>query len=134
MVPTATILYAGLTGLIALVLALNVSRVRSAVRVAVGDGGNMRLLQAIRAHGALIEYVPLCLIMIGLIELARGPRWLVHGLGILLVVARLLHAQGLLSANPGEALGRKTGAGLQYLVLLVAAIACTYYGVIWRAI
>jgi hypothetical protein len=134
MVPTATILYAGLTGLIALVLAVNVSRVRNEVQVAVGDGGNAKLLRAIRAHGSLVEYVPLCLIMIGLIELAHGPRWLVHALGILLVLARLLHAQGLLSDNPGEALGRKTGAGLQYLVLLVAAVACTYYGVIWRAV
>jgi uncharacterized membrane protein YecN with MAPEG domain len=134
MVPTATILYAGLLGLIALALAVNVSRVRNEVRIVVGDGGNTKLLQAIRAHGALVEYVPLCLIMIGLLEFAHAPRWLVHGLGILLVIARILHAQGLLSDNPGDALGRKTGAGLQYLILLVAAVACTYYGVIWRAI
>jgi uncharacterized membrane protein YecN with MAPEG domain len=131
MVPTATILYAGLSGLIALVLAVNVSRVRSEVRVAVGDGGNMRLLRAIRAHGALIEYVPLCLIMIGLLEFARAPRLLLHILGIALVLARLLHAQGLLTADPGPSFGRKAGAGLQYLVLLIAAIACTYYGLIW---
>jgi uncharacterized membrane protein YecN with MAPEG domain len=134
MVPTATILYAGLLGLIALALAVNVSRVRAETRVAVGDGGNMKLLQAIRAHGALVEYVPLCLILIGLMEFAHAPRWLLHALGIALMLARLLHAQGLLSANPGDAFGRKAGAGLQYLVLLVAAVACTYYGVIWHAI
>ena len=134
MVPTATILYAGLLGLIAFALAVNVSRVRAATKIVIGDGGNMKLLQAIRAHGALIEYVPLCLIMIGLLEFAHAPRWLVHGLGILLVLARLLHAQGLLSANPGPSFGRGSGAGLQYLVLLVGAVACTYYGVIWLAV
>ena len=134
MVPTATILYTGLLGLLAFVLAVNVSRVRNEAGIAVGDGGNMKLLQAIRAHGALIEYVPLCLIMILLIELAHGPRVLVHGLGIALLLARLLNAQGIVSANPGKAPGRMMGAGLQYLVLLVGAVACTYYGVIWRAV
>ena len=132
MIPTATILYAGLLGLIAFALAVNVSRTRANVGIVMGDGGNAKLLQAIRAHASLSEYVPLCLLMLGLIEMAHGPRWLLHGLGLALVLARLLHAQGLLSSDPGNALGRKSGAGLQYLVLLVAAAACTYYGVIWR--
>jgi uncharacterized membrane protein YecN with MAPEG domain len=133
MVPTATILYAGLLGLIAFALAVNVSRTRASVGIVVGDGGNAKLVQAIRAHASLIEYVPLCLILLGLLEMAHAPRGLLHGLGIALILARLLHAQGLLSSDPGNAFGRKSGAGLQYLVLLVGAAACTYYGAIWLA-
>jgi uncharacterized membrane protein YecN with MAPEG domain len=131
MIPTATILYAGLLGLIMLALAINVSRVRTALGIQLGDGGNPRMLQAIRMHASFCEYVPLCLILILLIELARGPRPLVHALGIVLVVARLLHAWGI-SQSPGRSFGRAAGAGLTYLVLAVAAFACTYYGVVWQ--
>ena len=126
-----TILYAGLLGLIGLVLAINVSRTRAATHVDLGDGGNPRMLQAIRMHANFIEYVPLCLILIGLIEMAHGPRWAVHSLGIVLVVARILHAQGIHSA-PGRSFGRAAGAGLTYLILFLAAALCTYYGIVWR--
>jgi hypothetical protein len=126
-----TILYAGLLGLIGLALAINASRTRAATHVELGDGGNPTMLQAMRMHGSFCEYVPLCLILIGLIEMAHGPRWLVHALGIVLVVARILHAQGIHSA-PGRSFGRASGSGLTYLVLLVAAVVCTYYGVVWR--
>jgi uncharacterized membrane protein YecN with MAPEG domain len=126
-----TVLYAGLLGLIMLALAINVSRTREATHVSLGDGGNPKMLQAIRMHASFCEYVPLCLILIGLIEMAHGPRWLVHTLGIALVVARLLHAQGIHSA-PGRSFGRAAGASLTYLVLAVAACVCTYYGIVWR--
>jgi len=131
-----TILYAGLLGLIALALAFNVSRARAAANIPLGDGGNATLLRAIRMHASFCEFVPLCLILIGLIEMAHGPRWLVHTLGIVLVVARILHAQGIHSSGIGSSAGRafgwKAGAGLTYLVLLVSAVVATYYGVVWR--
>lgn len=132
MVPTATILYAGLLGLIAVFLSNRVSRTRHATKIDLGDGGDERMLRAIRTFANFAEYVPLILILILLLELARAPRVLVHGLGIALVVARLLHPWGMSRAS--RRVWRFAGAGLNYLVLLVAAIACTYYGVIWRAI
>jgi uncharacterized membrane protein YecN with MAPEG domain len=130
---TATVFYAGLLGLLALALAIRVSRTRAATKIPLGDGGNETMQRAIRAHANFIEFVPLCLILIGLLEMAHAPRWLVHGLGIALVIARLLHAWGMSQAS-GPSLGRNAGAGLQYLVLLVAAAVCTYYGAIWRAL
>ncbi len=131
-----TILYAGLLGLICLALAFNVSRVRGAANIPLGDGGNPAVLRAVRMHASFCEYVPLCLILIGLIEMAHGPRWLVHGLGIVLVVARILHAQGIhasaIDSSTGRSIGWKAGAGLTFLVLLVSAVVATYYGVVWR--
>jgi len=126
-----TILYAGLLGLIAFFLAFKASRTRAATHVDLGDGGNETMLRAMRAHANFVEFVPLCLILIGLMEMAHAPRWLVHTLGIVLVIARILHAQGMYSTS-GRSFGRVSGASLQYLVLLAAAVACTYYGVIWR--
>ena len=41
------------------------------------------------------EYVPLILLMMGLLELSHYPAYLLHGLGIVLVAGRLLHGYAL---------------------------------------
>jgi len=126
-----TVLYAGLLALFGLFLAVMVTRARVTNQVYFGDGGKDPMMRAIRAHANFCEYVPLALIVIGLTEMAGGPRWLVHALGIALVLARILHAQGLFS-SPGQSFGRATGASLTWIVLLVAGVVCTYYGIVWR--
>ncbi len=128
----ATAIYAGLLALIAVALGLNVSRVRLREGVDLGDGGRMPLLQATRAFANFAEYVPLALLVIALVEWAQAPRWLVHALGIALVVGRLAHAAGLLSA-PGRSTGRALGIGLTWLVLVVAGALALYYGLIRQA-
>jgi uncharacterized membrane protein YecN with MAPEG domain len=126
-----TVLYAGLLALLGLFLAIMVTRARAASRVDLGDGGKEPLMRAIRVHANFCEYVPLALIVIGLTEMAGGPRWLVHALGVALVLGRVLHAQGLYSSS-GRSLGRGAGTSLTWLVLLVAGAVCTYYGIVWR--
>ena len=126
-----TVLYAGILGLFGLFLAVMASRARAAAGVGLGDGGNESLRRAIRAHGNFAEYVPLCLIVIGLSEMAHAPRWLVHTMGIALVVGRVAHAQGLY-ASSGRSFGRAVGMGLTWLVLAAASVTCLYYGIVWR--
>lgn len=90
-----TYVTAGVLGLLVVVLGLRVSALRRADGVSVGDGGSARLVARIRAHGNAVETVPLALILLGLVEQAIGPGWLVGGLAILLIVARLLHPIGM---------------------------------------
>jgi uncharacterized membrane protein YecN with MAPEG domain len=119
--------YAGLNGLLALVLAINVVRLRAQTRTDLGHGGHRVLEQAQRAHGNLIEYVPIILLLLLLLAMTGlAAAWL-HALGIALTAARLLHAWGLLG-SPGASAGRLAGATLTFLTMLAAAILAIIQG------
>jgi hypothetical protein len=117
--------YAGLNALLALVLLVTRQRVRS--RTVMGAGGNPVLERAIRAHGNLVEYAPLVLLMLLLLALSGlGALWL-HVLGIAFTTGRLLHAWGL-STTSGENVGRGAGIFLTWLTMLVAVVLCLVRG------
>jgi len=119
--PYVTAFYAALIGLLAAVLTIRVIIGRTKYVVAAGDGGNPKLAQAIRAHANLAEQAPLVLLVIGFAEASGMPKLVVHGLGIVLVVARLLSAIGL-SGSLADTLPRRAGAGLTVLTLVVASV------------
>jgi len=121
--------YAGVLGLIAVGLSVVVVRRRVANKVSFGSGGNPDLERAIRAHGNFTEYVPLILLLLLLLAAGGTSAYLLHGLGIALVLARLAHAQGLLG-SPGESRGRTIGVALTWTVLVVASIRAIILGVI----
>lgn len=90
-----TLIYAGLLGLLFLLLSFWVVKRRAQFRVMIGEGEAPEMLAAIRAHGNFAEYVPLTLLLMALCELAGvGSLWLHLG-GVLLVVGRILHAIGI---------------------------------------
>jgi uncharacterized protein len=119
-----TILYAGLNGLILLVLAWLAARARRE--------GNAAIDGVTRAHAGAAEIVPIVLILMGLLEAYRVSAFLLHGLGIALVVSRLLHAWGMLQ-GPGQWLGRDLGNTLAWLVLVVASVSAILIGLGFRA-
>ena len=114
----------GLLGLMYVALTLNVARLRGAKRVNLGDGGDPTLLKAIRTHGNFIEFVPLCLFLIYLLSIYYGYRT-VAGLSGLLVIARVLHAAGLLGYL---GVGRVAGAVLTTLILAISSILLALIG------
>jgi uncharacterized membrane protein YecN with MAPEG domain len=114
-------LYVGLACLMIVALALVVSLRRNKFRVGLGDGSQITLLQAIRAHGNFTEYVPLALLAIVVLEATGESRYIIHALGIALIVGRLCHAVGLLSAA-GQTIGRRVGTSLTWGVLIVSGI------------
>jgi uncharacterized protein len=120
-------LYAALNALIALVLAFNVVRLRGKTRTDLGTGGHPELERAIRAHGNLIENVPLILILLLILALGGTGRLYLHALGGALTIGRMLHAWGLLTAS-GASFGRGAGIGLTWLVLLVEIILALMQG------
>jgi hypothetical protein len=99
-------------------LSVRVARLRGAKRVSLGDGGDKELQTWIRAHANFIEYVPICLILLYALTPFYGYRT-IAGLSGLLLLARLLHAAGLLGHL---GFGRAAGAMLTLLVMIVAAV------------
>ena len=115
-----TPLYAGLLGLLLLVLSYNVSRQRIRYKIALGDGGQPSLQRAIRAQANLTEYGPTALILLAAVEAQGFSAPIIHTLGIVLVLGRLLHGVGL-TRNAGPSAPRAIGATVSWLVILLAS-------------
>ncbi|HYC44636.1 MAG TPA: MAPEG family protein [Burkholderiales bacterium] len=120
-----TPLYAAILAAVFLLLTLRVVQLRRSAGVSLGDGGNTALQRAIRAHANFAEYVPFALIMLLILEMSRFSLYLIHLLGILLVVARLLHGYAL-AYTAQFRFGRFAGATLTVAVLIIEALLCVY--------
>jgi len=125
MVPTVAPLYAGLLGLLLVVLSLLVVRLRMRYRVGLGDGGQAALTRAIRVQGNFAEHVPLALLLIFAVEGLGYAAWVIHALGAALILGRLAHAQGL-GRSDGESPGRFLGTVTTFSVLIVASGLCLF--------
>src|SRR5260370_18001753 len=96
---------AGLLGLLAAVLTVNVGIMRGRKKINLGDGGDPEMIAAIRAHANLIEFAPLCLLLIYMASDFYGF-WTTAALSVLFLLARVLHAGGMLNIIPqGRFLG-----------------------------
>ena len=102
-----TLTIAAGAALVNLWLAVRVGRLRAAYKVSVGDGDVPALVARMRAQANFIEYTPIFLILLGLVELARGSATWLWLVAILFIVARVLHAFGMdrAGANPLRMLG-----------------------------
>ena len=109
-------LYAGLLGLLLIALSARVSIVRRRLNVGLGTGTSDAMLRAVRAQANFAEYVPLALLLLVLAEITGLPSAAVHAAGILLLVSRVLHAQGLAQSS-GVTFGRFYGIAGTWLVI-----------------
>ncbi len=119
-----TPLYAGLLVLWFLVLAWRVIR-RRGHGISLGDGGDPAMLRVIRGHGNFAEYVPLALLLLAILELCNFSAYVLHGLGAMLLVGRLLHGYSLSFTDKFQ-FGRFWGTALTFVVLTVEASLCLY--------
>ena len=103
-----------------LVLTVRVVRGRRRHRVSLGDGGNDELWARVRVHGNFGEYVPLALILMGLLETSNGNPIMLTIIGALLIAVRVLHVFGI--QRGGANALRVLGAGGTFLLLAVLAI------------
>ena len=114
---------AGLLGLLAVALALNVGLMRGRKRINLGDGGDAEMQAAVRAHGNLVEFAPLTLLMIYMASDFYGFR-MVASLSVVLLVARVLHAGGMLGLIPkGRLLGTLGSTAILGIASILLAIA-----------
>ncbi len=117
-----TALYAGLLGLFALYLSFLVGgfRGKTGIPILYGEPVNMELAERVRRHQNFLEYVPMIIILMAIIEINAGSRIFLHVVGVALIISRIAHAVGLKHDNMGH-VGRLIGAGGSALITLLAA-------------
>jgi len=126
-----TLCTASILGILYVLLSIAVSGERSRSKIGLGTGteGSValgeehnasRLFVAVRRHGHFAEYVPLSLILMMLLELGHARRMILIGLGVALVLARIMIVFGLGRAAPNVL--RAGGSTIQYLMILVASV------------
>lgn len=104
--PHITLVYGGALGLLTLLLGMNVTRVRAGFKVWVDPNTPpKKLFVAIRAHGNLVEWAPLLVTLLLLVELGGGAKTQLWIAGGMLLGGRVLHGVGLAANIPVSPLG-----------------------------
>lgn len=123
-----TAFYAGLLGLVYLVLTMRVIRRRQTRGINLGDAGDAAMERRIRGHANFNEYVPFILVIMAVLESGQTSSKLLHGLGALTLVARLLHGYSFAFTEKWF-IGRFYGALFTLIALALAALAALHMGV-----
>ena len=116
-----TLLYASLLGLLLVFLSIQVLRYRVRANVK----GAETAASMSRVQGNFVEYVPMAVILMALLESAGVPALALHILGCTLLVARILHAIGLGYVGSRN-YPRMLGALLTFLILALMGFAGLY--------
>lgn len=116
-----TAITASALSLLLVILTLEAVRLRKRLGVAFGDGGDPRLRATIRAHGNLVEYMPIGLTQLGLLETNGAPRAALALLGFAFFAGRVLHAHGI--RKEGSRIGPRRGAGILITIAVLAAFS-----------
>lgn len=124
--PTVFALYAALNGLILLFLGIMVTRQRVKTETVILDAGKEEMIRAVRAHANAAEYIPIVLLLLAAMAWLQAPIWLMHLVGILLTLGRILHAVGL-SRSSGRTTERFIGTNLTWIALLIGCVATLIY-------
>lgn len=116
-----TPLYAVLCAIILIVLSFRTLLIRRSAGIGIGanKGGSedRNLARAIRAHGNFVEYTPIALILMAMLELRTGSSTALWILGAILVIARIVHALGI-SREPENLKLRVAGMVLTFTALI----------------
>jgi uncharacterized membrane protein YecN with MAPEG domain len=114
-------LYAAIAALLVVIFAVRVTLRRRAIKVGIGNGGDSILAQRIRVHANAVEYLPMALLLLLILELNQTQPLLLHVFGCMLIAGRLLHAYGL-SSSPALTPGRAIGMVLTWAVIAIMAV------------
>lgn len=116
-------LYASFLALLLAWLSVQVITLRRAKKVRLGDGGDPQLLAAVRAHGNATEYIPICLLLLALLEMGGAHAAMLHAGGAAVLGGRLLHANGMLKERL-----RHRILGMQITIYTLIALALANLG------
>ena len=111
MILPITLTIAAAAALLNIWLALRIGRLRMSKKVSIGHGGDALLETRMRAQANFGEYTPFVLILLALIELAKGSQTWLWLVAIAYILARIAHAFGMERPvpNPLRAGGRRGG-------------------------
>lgn len=122
MIVPVTGVFAAVLGVLLLALSARVVKFRMKYRMGMGVAEDRDFQAAVRAHGNLVEYAPMALLMLAIAELNGVPgRW-IYWVGMGLVTGRILHAWGMIQGRGGPHRARALGILLTWAAILVTAI------------
>jgi len=124
----AAALWVGLHILLMGYLKLRVGATRGKTKVNFGDGDNEQMQRSLRVQGNAVEDVPVTLIGLVMLALVTAPLSLIHAVGGVLLVSRVLHAFGL-GKSSGLTFGRLVGTLGSIIAMLAVAIGCIYFSI-----
>lgn len=119
-----TALYAALLAGVMIWLSIQVIKQRRKAQVKYADGGVDALQVARSAHGNAVDYVPITLILMALLEYNGAGLWMIHLAGIAFVAGRVMHAKSILA---DKLKGRITGMKITFAVIALLSIANLAY-------
>ena len=93
------VIHASLAAFLVVWLSLNVIKFRHAKQVSLGDGGDPDLIRAMAAQANALEYLPIALLLLLVLEFNGAPLVVVHAAGLSLLVGRAIHANAILTEN-----------------------------------
>lgn len=123
-----TSFYASLLGLLFIFLSARVSMNRRRAKVSLGLGEDIGLERANRAQGNFIEYVPIGLILLLLLEQEVAQMWLLHTLGAMLLSGRLMHAWGLAQKSSVN-FYRSWGTAFTWVMIVVTSLLILWHSI-----
>lgn len=126
-----TALYASISAALMIWLSIQVIKQRRSAKVAYADGGVNALQVARSAQGNAMDYIPITLFLMAMVEFNGASPWMIHLAGIVFVIGRLMHAKAVLAE---KLKGRITGMKLTFLVMAVLIVLNLVYlpfGKLW---
>ena len=123
-----TALYTAILALIMIFLAYMTSARRKEAKINLGTGNDDVMERRSRAFGNFIEFTPMFILLMAMIEMQGYGTEYVHALGIVTVIGRILHAMGM-TKSIKIINGRFVGAILTYISLFVAGAFVLYQSV-----
>jgi uncharacterized membrane protein YecN with MAPEG domain len=99
-----TLLYGALCGFLLIGLAMNVSLVRGRFKAPVGQIPE-GVVRPVRAHGNAAENIPMAILLLAILELSGINSLILHVFGGAFLLARILHAVGLITGVRISGLG-----------------------------
>ena len=121
-----TTLFASVLALVYIQLSLRVHQLQKLHQDSMESGDADALQSAIRTHGNFVEYVPLSLVLMALLEINDAPSLLVSALGACLFVGVGLHVKGMRDSQHGIS---NRVAGMKWLFLSLALLALS--NIVW---
>src|SRR3970282_2293305 len=114
-----TAVFAGLLALMLVGISVRVTVLRARKKINFSDGGDEQLGRTIRVQGNFVEYVPMALGLMAIMEWSGAQPWLVYLVGTVLLAARVVHAFGLYS---GVFAARVAGTSVTWIVIAAEAL------------
>ncbi|MEM6410591.1 MAG: MAPEG family protein [Pseudomonadota bacterium] len=107
-------LYLSVNVLIIVVLSVRIVGGRFSKKISLGSGGDKDMEVRIRSQGNAIEYIPIAMIALFAISQLGAPSWLLHSLGGLFTLGRLIHPIGM----AGPLIARQLGTVFTWTALI----------------